>query len=74
MDFILIVSPGGVSLLNNIEDFPKNKIYPNYFAKGHYYKYSGKAPFSNLIYPVSGKHSLGIHVGFDLAGGMRFKN
>ena len=58
--------------LNNIEDFPKNKIYPNYFAKGHYYKYSGKAPFSNLIYPVSGKHSLGIHVGFDLAGGMRF--
>ncbi len=58
--------------LNNIENFPKNKIYPNYFAKGHYYKYSGKAPFSNLIYPVSGKHSLGIHVGFDLAGGMRF--
>ena len=25
-----------------------------------------------MIYPVSGQHSLGIHVGFDLAGGMRF--
>ena len=58
--------------LKNIEDFPNNKIYKNYFAKGHYFKYSGKSPFSNLIYPVSGQHSLGIHVGFDLAGGMRF--
>jgi len=60
------------STLKNIQDFPKNKIYQNYFAKGHYFKYSGKPPFSNLIYPVSGQHSLGIHVGFDLAGGMRF--
>ena len=58
--------------LKNIENFPKNKIYRNYFAKGHYFKYSGKSPFSNLIYPVSGQHSLGIHIGFDLAGGMRF--
>ena len=58
--------------LKNIEDFPNNKIYRNYFAKGHYFKYSGKSPFSNLIYPVSGQHSLGIHIGFDLAGGMRF--
>ena len=58
--------------LANIRHFPKDKIYRNYFAKGHYYKYSGKSPFSYLIYPVSGKHSLGIHVGFDLAGGMRF--
>ncbi len=58
--------------LKNIENFPTDKIYKNYYAKGHYFKYSGKAPFSNLIYPVSGKHSLGIHVGFDLAGSMRF--
>tara|TARA_B100002019_G_scaffold113048_1_gene97378 strand:+ start:1731 stop:2819 length:1089 start_codon:yes stop_codon:yes gene_type:complete len=58
--------------LKNIEDFPKNKIFKNYFAKGHYFKYLGKSPFSNLIYPISGQHSLGIHIGFDLAGGMRF--
>jgi L-2-hydroxyglutarate oxidase LhgO len=58
--------------LKNIKDFPTDKIYKNYFAKGHYFKYSGKSPFANLIYPVSGQHSLGIHVGFDLAGGMRF--
>ena len=58
--------------LKNIKNFPIDKIYRNYYAKGHYFKYSGKSPFSNLIYPVSGQHSLGIHVGFDLAGGMRF--
>lgn len=58
--------------LNNIENFPKDKIYKSFFAKGHYFKYSGKSPFSNLIYPISGQHSLGIHVGFDLAGGTRF--
>ena len=58
--------------LKNISKFPKEKIFKNYFAKGHYFKYSGKTPFSNLIYPISGQHSLGIHVGFDLAGGMRF--
>ena len=58
--------------LSNVESFPKDSIYKNYFAKGHYFKYSGKTPFSNLIYPISSKHSLGIHVGFDLAGGMRF--
>ena len=58
--------------LKNISNFPKEKIFKNYFAKGHYFKYSGKTPFLNLIYPISGQHSLGIHVGFDLAGGMRF--
>ena len=58
--------------LKNISGFPKKRIFKNYFAKGHYFKYSGNTPFSNLIYPISGKHSLGIHVGFDLAGGMRF--
>ena len=58
--------------LSRIKGFLKKNIYKNYYAKGHYFKYSGKTPFSNLIYPISGKHSLGIHVGFDLAGGMRF--
>jgi len=61
-----------VSTLESIDNFPKDRIYPNFFAKGHYFKYSGKTPFSNLIYPVSSNHSLGIHIGFDLAGGMRF--
>ncbi len=71
----ILINCGGLNSdknSQNIENFPRNKIYKNYLAKGHYFKYSGKTPFSNLIYPISGKHSLGIHVGFDLAGGMRF--
>ena len=75
LDCKYLINCSGLSneqTLQNIQNFPGNKIYRNYFAKGHYFKYSGKAPFSNLIYPVSGNHSLGIHVGFDLAGGMRF--
>jgi len=58
--------------LSSIKGIQKKDIYKNYYAKGHYFKYSGKTPFSNLIYPISDQHSLGIHVGFDLAGGMRF--
>ena len=72
-DFLINCS--GLSSEDNllsIKDFQKQDIYKNYYAKGHYFKYSGKPPFSNLIYPISGQHSLGIHVGFDLAGGMRF--
>ncbi len=71
----ILINCSGLSnefTLKNIENFPNKKIYRNYFAKGHYFKYSGKSPFSNLIYPVSGQHSLGIHVGFDLVGGTRF--
>tara|TARA_B100001248_G_scaffold258044_1_gene241530 strand:- start:571 stop:1674 length:1104 start_codon:yes stop_codon:yes gene_type:complete len=71
---ILINCSGLSSELNlsKIMGLKKNNIFKNYYAKGHYFKYSGKTPFANLIYPVSGRHSLGIHVGFDLAGGMRF--
>lgn len=59
-------------VLSKINNFPSSNIYKNYYAKGHYFKYSGNSPFSNLIYPISGEHSLGIHVGFDLSGGIRF--
>ena len=70
-----LINCSGLSSEENlltIKGFRRRDIYKNYYAKGHYFKYSGKTPFSNLIYPISGQHSLGIHVGFDLAGGMRF--
>ena len=59
-------------ILKKIEGFPKKLIKKINYAKGHYFKYSGQNPFSRLIYPISGKFSLGIHVGFDLSGGLRF--
>ena len=43
-----------------------------YFAKGHYYAYSGKQPFSRLVYPVAEEGGLGVHVTLDLAGQVKF--
>lgn len=43
-----------------------------YYAKGHYYTYSGISPFSHLVYPLPEPGGLGIHATIDLAGQVRF--
>ena len=43
-----------------------------YFAKGHYYAYAGRQPFSRLVYPVAEAGGLGVHVTMDLAGQIKF--
>lgn len=43
-----------------------------YYAKGHYYAYSGRQPFSRLVYPVAQTGGLGVHVTLDLAGQIKF--
>ncbi|MEQ8861344.1 MAG: NAD(P)/FAD-dependent oxidoreductase [Pseudomonadales bacterium] len=43
-----------------------------YFARGHYYAYEGRAPFSRLVYPVAEAGGLGVHVTLDLGGQVRF--
>ena len=43
-----------------------------YFARGHYFSYSGKPPFSRLVYPVAEPGGLGVHVTIDLAGQVKF--
>ena len=43
-----------------------------YYAKGHYYSYSGRQPFSRLVYPVAEAGGLGVHVTLDLAGQIKF--
>ncbi|NVK33243.1 MAG: NAD(P)/FAD-dependent oxidoreductase [Rhodobacteraceae bacterium] len=46
---------------------------PNAFmAKGSYFKLSGKAPFSQLIYPVPEPGGLGVHLTLDLQHQARF--
>lgn len=40
-------------------------------AKGQYFTYSGKAPFSRLIYPLHSPDSQGVHYTRDLAGQAR---
>ena len=43
-----------------------------HFAKGHYYSYTGRQPFSRLVYPVAEAGGLGVHVTLDLAGQIKF--
>ena len=43
-----------------------------HYAKGHYYSYSGRPPFSRLVYPVAEQGGLGVHVTLDLAGQVKF--
>jgi L-2-hydroxyglutarate oxidase LhgO len=42
------------------------------YAKGHYYVYTGRSPFSRLVYPVAEAGGLGVHVTVDLGGQARF--
>ncbi|ASJ71475.1 NAD(P)/FAD-dependent oxidoreductase [Granulosicoccus antarcticus] len=41
-------------------------------SKGNYFRLSGKAPFSRLIYPVPEQGGLGVHITIDLGGQARF--
>jgi len=43
-----------------------------YLARGHYFAYAGRSPFSHLIYPVPIDGGLGIHATNDLGGSARF--
>ena len=65
-----IVNSAGLSAPGLAVDTPGS---PNgYYAKGHYYSYSGDQPFSRLVYPVAEEGGLGVHVTLDLAGQIKF--
>jgi D-amino-acid oxidase len=63
---------GAWEVARAMEAYPNNKLPPRYYARGHYMTYSGKAPFSRLIYPLPEAGGLGIHLTLDIAGGARF--
>ena len=51
----------------------KSDTLPVYsYAKGNYFTYAGKSPFTSLIYPVPNEYGLGVHVTHDMAGNLRF--
>lgn len=63
---------GGDKLAHSIDGI-KTEILPSYsYAKGNYFTYSGKSPFTSLIYPVPNEYGLGIHGTLDMAGNLRF--
>jgi len=71
----ILVNSAGIrapSVAALIEGFPRERIPPEYYAKGNYYSLAGRPPFSRLVYPVPEPGGLGVHVTLDLAGQARF--
>lgn len=70
-----LINSAGISsemVSKNIKPLHSRHIYPINYAKGHYFKYTGDHPFKTLVYPVSDEFTSGLHVGFDIAGQIRF--
>ena len=59
-------------LAQHIEGFPREQIPAMFYAKGHYFTLSGRAPFRHLVYPMPDHAGLGIHVTLDLGGQCKF--
>ncbi|MBV1920379.1 MAG: NAD(P)/FAD-dependent oxidoreductase [Pseudomonadales bacterium] len=57
-----------------IEGLPEKFIPTLYWCRGHYFTYTGKSPFQQLIYPVPEENNvgLGIHGTLDLGGQLKF--
>jgi L-2-hydroxyglutarate oxidase LhgO len=63
---------GAVDLARALKGLPPQHAAPVWFAKGNYFRLTGKAPFSRLIYPIPVAGGLGTHMTLDLAGRARF--
>jgi L-2-hydroxyglutarate oxidase LhgO len=59
-------------LARAFEGVPRESVPPSFFAKGHYFSFKGKSPFSRLIYPVPEPGGLGVHVTLDRGGRAKF--
>jgi L-2-hydroxyglutarate oxidase LhgO len=51
---------------------PETAVPRPHFAKGNYFTYSGRSPFTHLVYPLPEDGGLGVHATLDLAGRVRF--
>lgn len=66
----LVLAPGlgAQAAASSIEGLAADAIPPGFMAKGIYFRLSGPAPFSRLVYPVPVHGSLGLHYRRDLGG------
>ncbi len=51
---------------------PEATLPRPHFAKGNYFTYSARSPFTHLVYPLPEDGGLGVHATLDLAGRVRF--
>jgi L-2-hydroxyglutarate oxidase LhgO len=63
---------GGDKLARAIDGINTETLPTYSYARGNYFSYSGKSPFTSLIYPVPNEYGLGVHVTLDMAGNLRF--
>ncbi len=72
-DRVVIAGGLGASALAGTLSFPPPYTAPpTYFAKGHYFALSGRAPFRHLVYPMPSGSWLGVHFTRDTAGRGKF--
>jgi L-2-hydroxyglutarate oxidase LhgO len=60
------------AVATSIEGIPSAAIPDTFYAIGHYYRMSGRAPFRHLIYPVPEDGGLGVHLTLDMGGQAKF--
>lgn len=69
---VLAAGLGSAILLRAVEGYPAALMPAFHYAKGTYFGYGGRVPFSRLIYPLPVPGGLGTHLTLDLAGRARF--
>ena len=71
----MVINAAGLdaqAVASRIDALPAALVPPLHLAKGHYFTYGGRVPFTRLIYPLPVPGGLGTHLTLDLAGGARF--
>lgn len=70
-----VVNAAGVwapKVAASIDGLDAQHVPKAYFAKGNYFTFSGRVPFSHLIYPVPEAAGLGVHLTLDMGGQAKF--
>lgn len=63
---------GAVPLAQSWQGLSASRVPVQRMARGVYFAYSGRQPFSSLIYPLPDSGGLGVHLTLDMAGQARF--
>ncbi|SDK92982.1 NAD(P)/FAD-dependent oxidoreductase [Aliiruegeria lutimaris] len=70
-----LVNSAGLSapaVAQHIDGLSAERIPRYRLAKGNYFRFTGRSPFSRLVYPAPVDGGLGVHATLDLAGNLRF--